>query len=869
MRHATIAFLLFLVLGSSPSYARPIPDASDSLKRPVLRAAQEVEYCDASHSIGKLGIGIAAGWIGGMYQYADEQCIIGDWRGAGGEYPRWSGIQYLNEASLWVGGILGGDTLVSMVGFIDRDELGWEFNFDGDPNHALVHRSIADPEAPESIGALSEEDFICWSVDTFTAQHGYGYLGILDHLDHRPHRPLNLEIEQRSYAWSVSYAEDFVLFDVKITNIGYSFIEQAYIGIQSDQDCGQPSWPEDHFYISEDDICGFLGTYPSVRGCGFIDTLGLAWVVDNDGDPIDGEFVRKGSNKSPTSIEGIRFLQIPEETQQISYNWWVNNYSLNYDFGPRHKPTEEKPLRDFHTGGTGEPLGDRNKYYLMSNGEWDYDQAYVSTIWPDDPVWMFPPYEYRDSLANGDDAYYVLSFGPFRLAPGAQLSLAFAYVAGENFHTDPDNGYDLINKWPNKWYDDVSFEDIALNATWAEWIFDNPGVDTDSDGYAGEYRVCVLDSVLIDGQWVISLADTTYHRGDGVADWRGVQPPPAPVFWVEPQLNAIRIRFNGQRSETTKDIFSGLYDFEGYHIWLGRDDREGSMSLLAGYDRRNYDKWVWNPLVPPAGDFEIQDIPMTLDEIRCLYGRGNDPCHDSLFDPLAYTRVNPYQYKYSLDSLFCFTPHDHNVYQMGLQTPIKRVYPDARRPGPLDTVTAEDLTPEGNLKYYEYECIIRDLLPTVPYYINITAYDYGSPKVELPALETSKMTGIKNCYPYADEAQADSVLPPVYIYPNPYRIDAHYRDAGYEGRGSDRIADRERRIHFVNVPPKCTIRIHSLDGDLVRELRHDVDPDDPNSRYETWDLINRNVQAVVSGLYYWTVEAPDGSVQMGKLVIIK
>lgn len=861
-----ITSLLLLLIGWQASVARPNPHNTDSLKHPMLRSAQEIEYCDASHSIGKLGLGIAAGWLGSVYQYDALQCIIGDWRGNGGEYPRWSGIQYLASAGLWVGGVLGGDTLVSMTGSIDRDEYGYEFGWDGLSEHALVYRSISDPEAPEFSGALSEEDFICWSVDTLSNRSG-----ALDFLDYRPHRPLNLEIEQRSYAWSVAYAEDFVLFDVKITNVGESFIEQAYVGIQSDQDCGQMDRSEggDDYYISEDDICGFLGTNPSVLGCGFTDTLGLAWVVDNDGDPINGEFSRKGSNKSPTSIEGIRFLQIPDETQQISYNWWVNNYSLNYDFGPRRNPTAERPYRDFHTGGTGEPLGDRNKYYMMSNGEWDYDQAYVSTFWPDDPQWMFPPFGLRDSLANGDDVYYVLSFGPFRLAPGAQLSLAFAYVAGENFHTDPTNGQHLVNRQPVQWYQHVSFDDIALNATWAQWIFDNPGVDTDSDGYAGEYRVCILDSVLVDGQWVVSLADTTFYRGDGVPDWRGVQPPPPPEFWLEPTLNGIRVRFNGQRSETTKDIFSGLYDFEGYHIWFGRDDREASLSLLAGYDRLNFDKWVWNELAPPSGDFEIQDVPMTLEEIRCAYGHGGDPCDDSLFDPLAFTRFNPYQSKYFIDSIFCFTPHDYNVNQLVVQTPIRRVYPDVQKPGPLDTITAEDLTPEGNLKYYEYECLIDELLPTVPYFINITAYDYGSPKVDLPALETSKMSGVKHCFPLADGEQADSILPPVYIYPNPYRIDAHYRSAGFEGRGSNRIPDRDRRINFVNLPPKCTIRIHSLDGDLIRELRHDFEPSDPNSTHDSWDLINRNVQAVVSGLYYWTVEAPDGSTQMGKLVIIK
>jgi hypothetical protein len=153
--------------------------------------------------------------------------------------------------------------------------------------------------------------------------------------------------------------------------------------------------------------------------------------------------------------------------------------------------------------------------------------------------------------------------------------------------------------------------------------------------------------------------------------------------------------------------------------------------------------------------------------------------------------------------------------------------------------------------------------------VNVTAFDFGSPKVNLPALESSKTLGMQSTFPYADREQLDSTLPPVYIYPNPYRFDANYRENGFEGRNSSRIDERERRVHFVNVPAKCTIRIHTLDGDLVRELRHDEDPSDPNSHHATWDLINRNVQAIVSGLYYWTVESTDGSVQIGKLVVIQ
>ena len=44
--------------------------------------------------------------------------------------------------------------------------------------------------------------------------------------------------------------------------------------------------------------------------------------------------------------------------------------------------------------------------------------------------------------------------------------------------------------------------------------------------------------------------------------------------------------------------------------------------------------------------------------------------------------------------------------------------------------------------------------------------------------------------------------------------------------------------------------------------------DDPLASHASWDLITRNTQLVVSGIYYWTVEDNDGDVQIGKLVVI-
>ena len=406
---------------------------------------------------------------------------------------------------------------------------------------------------------------------------------------------------------------------------------------------------------------------------------------------------------------------------------------------------------------------------------------------------------------------------------------------------------------------------------WAGWIYDNPGVDTDGDGYFGDYRICVFDSVETESGWIATAAETTWYRGDGVPDWRGAAPPPAPYVYIEPTYQGFRIRFNGERSETEKDLFFHTVDFEGYRIYLGRDEREASLSLIESYDRYNFDKYVWNNQKLPDPGWQLRDIPYTLDSLRCLYGRGDDPCADSMFNPLLYTPLNWYTHPQYPDSIMYFTAHDYNRYEYPYTTRIHKVYPDEPDPRtlPIDSLTPARYTAEGHYKYFEYECVIDGLLPTVPYWINVTAFDCGSPNSGLDALETSKTQGLQQAYAAGSEAQAAGADDRVWVYPNPYRIDGDYRDRGLEGRDrGDRPEFRTREVHFANIPPVCTIRIHTLDGDLVKEIRHSASPTDPAGRHESWDMITRNRQLLVTGLYYWTVESSDGRVQIGKLAVI-
>jgi hypothetical protein len=848
----TIALLTYPVSGRSVA---EFPDGKDLYS---TLGATVPAYGAVAHRVGKMvlcinnngtfGTGFAVSGIDFFTGEGVPSC----------EYPKGSNTRYLFAGAFWIGAIVGRDTLVSTAA------TGWssvqEFVPDQVGLGEIVKRSISSTDAASADGAVSEEDYILVYADTVTTAVENDYFG-------RPHIPLNVAVTQRSYAWSYAYAEDLILFDYTIQNIGHERLDNVYMGIYVDADVYFGD--NDNTGGWNDDICGFIESLPvEHRDCVFWDTVNIAWIADNNGDPDGGAY----GEQSVPHVTGTRIVRTPADSLDVSFNWWISNPSAALDFGPRELANVGRwpeDFRDFGTGGLGTPMGDVNMYYQMRNMEFDYDQVYTATIDVTDTLWLPPIQELAGDFANGYDTRYLLSFGPFDIDPGERLPLSFAYVAGENFHVNPGNA-DNLPDHPDQYYANVNFSDLGLNAAWAGRIYDNPGVDTDGDGYAGKVRLCCSDSLGVSLENILDTisiefynpddCELTWYEGDGVPDFRGASPPPGPDFWLEPEVGRVRVRINGRHSETTRDVFSGLVDFEGYRIYVGRDARETSYSVVASYDIEDFNKFVWT-----GSEYDLLDVPFTLDSLRCLYGRS---CDDTLFDPAVYTRDNPYRVA---DSAFYFEQQDFNVSEYGTLTPIKKIYPYQPYPSTLNTDSADasELTDDGYFKYFEYEFTVENLLPTVPYWVNVTAFDFGSPEAGLRSLESSVTVGAMVAYALNSASDVMSRELKVFVYPNPYRVDASYRDQGFEGRmESDRPDDRVRVIHFANLPPKCTIRIYSLDGDLVRELEHYSDASDPTASHETWNLISRNTQMVVSGLYYWIVEAEDGQIQIGKLVII-
>jgi len=106
------------------------------------------------------------------------------------------------------------------------------------------------------------------------------------------------------------------------------------------------------------------------------------------------------------------------------------------------------------------------------------------------------------------------------------------------------------------------------------------------------------------------------------------------------------------------------------------------------------------------------------------------------------------------------------------------------------------------------------------------------------------------------------------------------------------LSPNNRRIEFVNLPDRCTIRIYTLSGNLVNVLNHiganrhgwgnytDWDRLDVNSQpkeltgydnhggSEPWGLRNRFGQTVASGLYFFHVTDLRGETHTGRFYIV-
>jgi hypothetical protein len=777
------------------------------------------------------------------------------------EFPAGSEVNYLEYALPLFGAVVGTDTLVSNC----RDTWGlpWsEFLC----NHPMVERTRMRGSSTFSSDAVADQEFSTSCADTAVIP---GVNSPFDEFEHRPHRPIGVEVHQTSRSWETGYASQFVIVDMWFVNISSQPIRRAVIGVQAH--------PNPFYYGRYDDMIynpdNTSGRIDSIRSASTDTTLplGLIWMANRNGDPQEGRF----DQTCPSGVLGLRVLRAPVGATP-SFNWWVESASfgpgLGYvdGWGPRRVDSPHG-----YNGSLGRPVGDRGYYHFMTSHEIDYDQVKAGVDFSS-RGWVRPPDD-AGILMNAAFGHTIIlvSYGPLPdIAPGDSVPLTYALIMGKDFHHDPlnfDRNFRLND--PSAYLANLNFSDLIQNALWAGWLFDNPGVDTDHDGYAGKYYVRNCEG---------ARCDTVWYEGDGVPDWKGVDPPagPAASLQMTSRPNGVTLHWNGAITETGKDLLSGQRDFEGYRVYSSRFNRADDYALIASWDKP--DDFYRLAYDLAKNSWKRISYALTVGEWQRELG-------DSGFDPAAYDHpslTNSYR-----DSVVDTIRDDLGaIVSLAARERLSYWEPEGPNQGDsyrdsdgrtyrnhIQRVAVRDTVIEGDtLQYGVYEFDIDKLNPTVALWFGVTTFDYGDYLRKVDPQETTPQNCAVYAFPlYSADVVVDSSMK-VFVYPNPYKT--LYTDAfgnttsyflqRYEGPGLSQMDERERRIWFANLPDTATIRIYSLDGDLIREIHH---PDKFLSRYSSvvgWDLISRNTQAVTSGIYIWRVDSRLGT-QLGKLVIIK
>lgn len=345
--------------------------------------------------------------------------------------PPDTGSEYLWAGAIWIGGIVDGDTLVSVGGD------GWQAIYEFFPPN---FRSPKKRGTVNPVDYIADQNYRAEFADTVELPQN-----TFDPFDFY-HRPLNIKVASRNFSWHSSPENKTIIYDLVITNVGNKTINDGYAGFYFDCDVGNlplSSWT--------DDLTGSLKEH------------GIGYIIDDDGD-----FAFELADRA----FAFKFLSSSFEASDTNYNWWLSNGNPDYDFGPRQRGNTENPFRDFGTGGIGTPEGDANKYYIMSFDEWDYDQIRTATMGDTSPVWIPPNEETASDFSDGFDTRFMMSIGPFDLKPDSSARVLFTTFTGEFVHPGP-GAINYLPDLPDIYLSLLYFDDLIATAAVAEILADS------------------------------------------------------------------------------------------------------------------------------------------------------------------------------------------------------------------------------------------------------------------------------------------------------------------------------------------------------------------------------------------------------------
>ncbi len=504
------------------------------------RRQADIPWTDnRTHRMGNIWLTVNNwGWLGNFNDYdtdAYRDAEVDDWAPQC-EVPGGSSVQYLFAAGLWIGGLIvdeNGNATPRVSTGADGYVAGEAHEFyPGEGSGNVIKERTTRQNSTNRLGnyishenAISEQDFITAYTDTLVDNQ------FTPPVDGVPHEPLGIRVTQKSYSWSYNYARDLIVIDYEIENIASKFLRNLYVGLYVDADVGRRGYSEKNL----DDIAGFADTaWDSLLQQEI--PINTAWIADNDGRDAD---IDQGNSFTCPHVTGFRVLRSPNPKLETSFNWWTSSSNQNQDFGPSWESWLEQEEGSW-TQFRGTPMNDDEKYFILSNGEFDYNQWHVddagwvsgnpqivynadSTIARSED-WQTPGGDTED-VANGYDTRYLVSWGPmgvfdhedrtgrwiYRLNPGEKFSFTVALVAGRDFH-DRNRPQAEGGALDPSLYNFNSLENTSL---WAARIYDNELYDTPIFDFGNDGIPNTNDADGSEGDGLLDTGDGWYGEDAG------------------------------------------------------------------------------------------------------------------------------------------------------------------------------------------------------------------------------------------------------------------------------------------------------------------------------------------------------------------
>jgi len=227
-------------------------------------------------------------------------------------------------------------------------------------------------------------------------------------------------------------------------------------------------------------------------------------------------------------------------------------------------------------------------------------------------------------------------------------------------------------------------------------------------------------------------------------------------------------------------------------------------------------------------------------QVNCAFVENNDSLYNSNGQFIGKGRINgkwdPTTYKSGgYEMLYIFeSEYDTNVSNYKTsnlftqQNTFDIMYVWAPK---VDTTGPVDFTVGDEFMIYPYTVTRPELSPGIPLY-----YEFNTKKAIIGSTQLASTRG-----------EMDKVR----VVPNPYY-----------GYNQNQSSFAERFVTFRRLPQRCTIKIYTLNGDLIRRF----DKDDMNATLQ-WNLKNLENVSIASGMYIALIDAAGIGQKIIKLAV--